>query len=302
MTTKLQSPQNLSAIKVSRFQNLGKWAAGISKYTILVVLAISFVIPFIWMFTSALKDDPQVFVRPPVLIPSPAFWNNFGDAWVLKDFNQYMFNTIFKYCIPVTFGTVFSSAIVAYGFSRIQWRGREVLFFLCVATMMIPDQVVMVPLFLIFQRLGWVNTYLPLIVPAFFGSPYFIFLLRQFFRGIPSELSDAAYIDGASEFDILFKIMFPLAKPALAVVGLFTFMGAWNDYLWPKIYLYKETQFTLALGLEALQGTLTETGLHPNAYPYLMAVSTVITVPFLILFFFTQRTFIEGITFTGMKG
>jgi ABC-type glycerol-3-phosphate transport system permease component len=140
------------------------------------------------------------------------------------------------------------------------------------------------------------------VVPAFFGSPYFIFLLRQFFRTIPTELSDAAYIDGATEFDILFKIMLPLAKPALAVVGLFTFMGAWNDYLGPLIYLNQEEQYTLAVGVDSLRRSISQTGIHESAYPYLMAISTLVTLPIMLIFFFAQRTFIEGITLTGMKG
>ena len=233
--------------------------------------------PFYWMATSAIKDDSQVYTIPPVLIPNPAFWNNFWDAWSLYDFNLYLFNTVFKYCIPVTIGTVLSSAIVAYGFGRIQWRGREPLFYLCLATMMIPFQVTMVPLFIVFKNLGWINTYLPLIVPAFFGSPYFIFLLRQFFRTIPLELSDAARIDGAGEVRILFQVIFPLAKPALAVVGLFAFMGAWNDYLGPLIYLNDSQQYTLAIGLESLRRTITQVGSVQLAYRYLMAVSTIVT-------------------------
>ena len=302
MATETLSTEKSSGIKNLGIQKALAWIRAGTKYTILISLAISFLIPFYWMVSSALKNDSQVYTLPPVLIPNPAFWSNFYNAWNLNNFNLFLFNTVFKYCIPVTIGTVLSSAMVAYGFSRIQWRGREVVFFLCVATMMIPFQVTMVPLFIVFKNLGWINTYLPLVIPAFFGSPYFIFLLRQFFRTIPTELSDAAYIDGATEFDILFKIMLPLAKPALAVVGLFTFMGAWNDYLGPLIYLNQEEQYTLAVGVDSLRRSISQTGIHESAYPYLMAISTLVTLPIMFIFFFAQRTFIEGITLTGMKG
>ncbi|MEZ4583716.1 MAG: carbohydrate ABC transporter permease [Caldilineaceae bacterium] len=189
-----------------------------------------------------------------------------------------------------------------YGFSRIRWRGRDTLFYLCIATMMVPFQVTMVPLFIIFKQFGWVNTFLPLVVPAFFGAPYFIFMLRQFFRTIPEELSGAARIDGANEFVTMWRVILPLTKPALVVVALFTFMNAWNDYLGPLIYLRREEQYVLALGLETLRLTITSIGATALAYPYLMAVSSIVTLPILLFFFFAQRTFIEGISLTGIKG
>jgi multiple sugar transport system permease protein len=272
------------------------------KYSILLILGASYLLPFYWMASSALKNDSQVFTAPPIWVPIPAHWNNLWDAWNLYNFNLYLFNTLVKYAIPVTIGTVLSSAIVAYGFGRIRWRMRGVLFAICLSTMMVPFQVTMVPLFIIFKKIGWINTYLPLIVPAFFGNPYFIFMLRQFFRTIPEELSDAARIDGANEFDILFRIVVPLARPALTVVGLFAFMGAWNDFLGPYIYLNQPSQYTLAVGLEALRRTMNAIGNKQLAYPYLMAVSTIVTLPILFAFFFAQRTFIEGIALTGLKG
>jgi ABC-type glycerol-3-phosphate transport system permease component len=276
--------------------------AEIFKYLALVVLAISFLLPFYWMGSSALKDDVQVFTVPPIWVPNPAYWNNFWDAWNSQPFNLYAVNTVFRYAIPATFGTVLSSAIVAYGFSRLRWPGRDALFSLCLMTMMIPFQVRLVPLFIIFKQLKWTNSFKPLVIPAYFGSAYFIFLLRQFFRTIPEELSDAARIDGSSEVGIFFRIILPLAKPALTVVALFAFMGAWNDYLGPLIYNNREGQWVLALGLEHLRGGIYEVGFSRLAYPYLMAVSTIITIPIVIAFFFTQRTFIEGISLTGLKG
>jgi multiple sugar transport system permease protein len=272
------------------------------KYLLLLVLAITFLLPFYWMASSALKDDTQIFVVPPQWIPGPLHWDNFWTAWTRKNFNLYAFNTIFKYAIPSTIGTVLSSAIVAYGFSRIKWPGRDILFAICLATMMIPFQVRLVPLFIIFKQLGWIGTYLPLVVPAFFGNAFFIFMLRQFFRTIPMELSEAATIDGAGEMAVMFRIVLPLAKPALTVVALFSFMNAWNDYLGPLIYVNQESQWTLALGVQRLASGLTETGAQALAYPYLMAVSTIVTLPILLAFFFAQRSFIEGISMSGLKG
>ena len=210
---------------------LAGWLVEIVKYGILLALAASFLLPFYWMASSALKDDAQIYVVPPKWFPDPIYPFNFWNAWHIQNFNLFAFNTIFKYAVPATIGTVLSSAIVAYGFSRMRWPGRDVLFAVCLATMMIPSQVRLVPLFIIFKNLGWINTYLPLVVPAFFGNAFFIFMLRQFFRSIPMELSEAARIDGASEISTFFRIILPLAKPALTVVALLSFMGAWNDYL-----------------------------------------------------------------------
>jgi ABC-type glycerol-3-phosphate transport system permease component len=286
------------------------------KYAILLVLGATYLLPFYWMASSALKDDSQVYTAPPVWFPNPAHWNNFWDAWTadsfnisflntpitIATFNLYLLNTLFKYAIPITLGTVLSSAIVAYGFGRIRWPGRNIFFAVCLSTMMVPFQVTMVPLFIIFRKMELIGTYWPLVLPAFFGNPYFIFMLRQFFRTIPEEYSDSARIDGATEFDILFQLILPLSRPALAVVALFAFMGAWNDYLGPLIYLSRPEQFTLAIGVEAMRRAMTSIGSKFLAYPYLMAVSTIVTLPIVILFFFAQRTFIEGIALTGLKG
>lgn len=273
------------------------------KYIVLIALAISFAFPFYWMVVTALKDDPQVYTLPPVLIPNPAHWDNFIKGWTFRyDFTQFAINSIFRYALPVTLFTVISSVISAYGFARLKWWGRDFFFFLCMGTMMIPWQVTMVPLFITYKQLGWLNSYLPLVVPSLFGAPYFIFLLRQFFMGLPEELSDAARIDGASEFGILVRIILPLAVPAMAVVALFRFLGAWNDYLGPLIYANREDLFTLAVGLYRLNVAATAMGTTGNAQPYLMAVSTVVAAPVVLMFFLAQRTFIEGISMTGLKG
>jgi ABC-type glycerol-3-phosphate transport system permease component len=285
----------------------GKWTFGriltvFLKYAVVIVLAVSYAFPLYWMISSAMKDDPQIYRVPPVMVPNPAHINNFLDAWRSDEFTLYTFNSIVRYALPVTIFTVASSAIVAYGFSRIRWRGRDVLFGVCIATMLVPYTVVMVPLFIIFKQLGWTGSYLPLVVPSMFGSAFYIFMLRQFFMSLPEELSEAARLDGASELGILWRIILPLSKPALAVVALFSFMGTWNDYLGPLIYINKYTMFPLALGIQKLRNQMVQVGNAPLAYPYLMAVSTIAAAPIIILFFFAQRTFIEGISLTGLKG
>jgi multiple sugar transport system permease protein len=285
-----------------RAMGLSGWLAQIAKYLVLLVCTISFLLPFYWMATSAVKDDNQVFTIPPVWIPNPAHWENFWNAWQVNNFNAYVINTVVRYAIPATIGTVVSSAFVAYGFARIRWPGRDVLFGLCIATMMVPYMVVMVPLFITFKQFGWINTFLPLTVPAYFGNPFFIFMLRQFYRSLPEELSDAARIDGASELGILLRVIMPLTKPALTVVALFSFLNAWNDYLGPLIYINQGSLYVLAQGIENLRQSVSQVGATALAYPYLMAVSTIVTFPIVIAFFFTQRAFIEGISLTGLKG
>ena len=199
-------------------------------------------------------------------------------------------------CIFSVIGTVLSCSLVAYGLSKIEWKGRETLFVIVLSTMMLPYQVIMVPIFAIFVWLGWIDTFLPLTIPTFLGNAFYIFLLRQFFMTIPKDLSEAAKLDGCSEFDIYRRVITPLTKPALATVGLFTFMNAWNDFVGPLIYLVDESKYTLSLGLSMFLGQ------YGNEYGMLMAVSTIVTIPIIVLFFFTQRTFIQGITMSGIKG
>jgi len=288
--------QNLASLERARAHRA--WLVSrILLYTIVVALGIIFALPFIWMISTSLKDDPQTFRVPPIWIPNPMRFANYPESLTQQPFGLYFINTLW-YCIPSTIGTVLSCTVVAYGFSRIRWRGRDLIFFLCLTTIMIPFQVRMVPLYLIFKNLGWLNSYNPLIVPAFFGDVYFIFLLRQFFMTIPQELSEAARIDGANEWGILTSIILPLAKPALAVVALFQFMAAWNDYLGPLIFLNRTILFPVSLGLANFNSAFAES----LRWPYTMAASTVVITPIILLFFFTQRTFVEGVTITGIKG
>ena len=298
----LKARQEEAARTERRKRNTSHALVQAGKYAILLILAFTWAFPLFWTFTSALKDDSQIYTVPPIWIPNPAHWNNFIDGWARNDFNRAAFNSIFLYSLPVTIFTLISSTLVAYGFSRIKWRGREQMFWVCIATMMLPWQVTMVPLFITYKNLGWINTYLPLVVPSLFGTAYFIFMLRQFFMTIPEELSDAARIDGASELGILWRVIVPLSTPALAVVALFRFLWSWNDYLGPLIYLNQEKLYPIALGIERLRRTATGMGNTALAYPHLMAVSTLVALPIIIIFFVAQRTFVEGISTTGLKG
>ncbi|MCX5769810.1 MAG: carbohydrate ABC transporter permease [Candidatus Hydrogenedentes bacterium] len=222
-------------------------------------------------------------------------WQNYADAFLRMNFLLNLRNTLFI-CVSCALGCIASSSLVAYSFARIPWRGRNAMFVLVLATMMLPYQVTLIPMFAVFSKLGWVGTFKPLILPAFFGVPFYIFLLRQFFMGIPQDLSAAARIDGCSEFGIFWRIILPLSKPALATTGLFVFLFEWGDFLNPLVYLQDDRQYTLAVALQQFQSA------HESLWGPLMAMSTVITLPILILFFLTQKTFIQGITLTGLKG
>ena len=264
-------------------------------YLCLIVATAFFITPFIWLLSTSLKPLTQIFTFPPEWIPSPILWSNYSRAVEYIPFWTYLKNTAII-TIASTLGVIISCPLVAYSFAKLEYRGRGLLFFVTLAVMMIPGQVTMIPLFLLFTKLGWVGTALPLIVPQFFGVPIYIFLLRQFFMGLPDALREAARLDGASEFRIYLQIMFPLAKSAVLAVALFQFMGSWTDFMGPLLYLTNEPSYTVSLGLQQFQSQKgTEWGL-------LMAVSTLMTLPIIVLFFFLQKTFISGITFSGIKG
>ena len=273
----------------------GRVAQRIVVYVLITALAVLFTVPFIWLVSTSLKSPAQVFVVPPQWIPNPFVWDNYPRSTTFIPFWLYFRNTLYVTVFNVI-GSVASCSVVAYGFSRIQWRGRNTLFVVLIATLMIPYPVTLIPTFLIFRDLGLVNTLNALVVPAFFGNAFFIFLLRQFYMTIPQELSQAAKIDGASEFQIFWQVILLLTRPALAVVALFAFLSNWNDFLGPLIYLSDKENYTLAIGLYGFFGrSKTEWGL-------LMSAATIMVSPIVLLYFFTQRTFIEGITLTGIKG
>ena len=264
-------------------------------YAALVALSIVFIAPFVWMISTSLKTGPGSIAIPQQWIPDPFVWSNYPTALGKINFPIALRNTLI-YAIPAVLGTVVSCSLVAYGFARIRWPGRDIVFLVLLATMMLPGQVTFIPLYVIFAKLGWVGTFLPLIIPTFLGNPFFIFLLRQFFLGIPAELSDAARIDGAGELRILTQVIIPLSWPALITVGLFTFIDKWTDFFGPLVYLQDPSLQPLSLALQTFQSA------HKTDWPLSMAASVVITAPLVIIYFFAQRKFIEGITLTGIKG
>lgn len=264
-------------------------------YVVLCALSLCFALPFFWMVSSSLKHTEQIFVFPPQWIPRPVVWENYKNAVTFIPFFRNFLNTMIV-CVGNVVGNLFSASLVAYSFSILRWRWRNSLFALVLATMLLPPQVTMIPVFIIFRKLRMIDTFFPLIIPAFFGSPFFIFLLRQFFIGIPHELPESARIDGCNEFQIYYRIILPLSVPALAAVVLFSFMWSWTDFLSPLIYLQTQSKFTLSLAIQQFQST------HTVEWGMLMAASTLLTLPVIILFFFAQKTFVQGIITTGLKG
>jgi multiple sugar transport system permease protein len=262
----------------------------------MIGLAIIMMLPFVWMLSTSLKAEGDVFRLPPQWIPETPHWGNYAAVFDRMPFLAYLRNTTVITVLTIG-GTVFSSSLVAYAFACLRWPGRDRLFLFVLATMMLPLQVTMIPLFVIFKQLGWLNTYLPLIVPAFFGGGAFnIFLLRQFFLGIPADLFDAARIDGCSEWRIYWQIVLPLARPALITVAILTFMFSWNDFLGPLIYLSDQMKNTLALGLAMFVGQ------HQTEWGMLMAATILMMIPLIVIFFVFQRYFVQGFVMSGMKG
>ena len=271
-------------------------------HIVLIVFSIGFFLPLLWMISTSLKPIGETMATPPQWIPSHILLDNYPKAIMYRSeelgyipFLVYLRNTVIVTILTVV-GAVASNALVAYSFARLKWPGRELFFAVTLATMMIPFPVLMVPTFALFKWIGWVGTFRPLWVPAFFASAFSIFLLRQFYKTIPMELSEAATIDGCSEARIFFDVILPLARPALVVVALFSFMGAWNDFMGPLIYLVDQNTFTLSLGLLAYQS---QHGGTP--WNLLMAATCLVILPVVLVFFFAQKVFIQGIATTGIK-
>ena len=265
-------------------------------YLALLAVAAILIIPLLWMLSASLKGNEEIFTIPPTWIPKEIHWENYTEVFDRMPFLAYLRNTTFITVLTIV-GTVFSSSLVAYAFACLRWPGRDKLFIFVIATMMLPLHVIMVPLFVIFKELHWLNTYKPLIVPAFLGGGAFnIFLMRQFFLSIPRELFDAARIDGLPEWRIYWSIAMPLARPALITVAILTFMFTWNDFLGPLIYLSDQAKNTLALGLALFVGQ------HQTEWGILMAASIIMMIPMVVIFFFFQRYFVRGFALSGMKG
>jgi|WetSurMetagenome_2_1015567.scaffolds.fasta_scaffold101211_2 multiple sugar transport system permease protein len=266
-------------------------------YIIILAGGVVLVFPFLWMVTSGLKDTKHIFQFPPSLIPNPAHWENFYDGWTkYVDFNLYLKNTMIIVTNNVV-GNLFSCVLAAYGFARLRARGKNFWFLMILGTMMIPMWVTLIPQYVLFSKLHWTNSFLPLTIPAWFGWPFFIFLLRQFFMTIPKDLDDAARIDGCNTWQILWHVVLPLSGPALATVAVFAFIGNWNNFLAPLIYLRDTDKYTLAIGLQRFQGVQGN-----MMYNYMMAVSTLVVLPIILIFFLAQRLFVQGIVMTGIKG
>lgn len=272
-------------------------------YALLILLSIPPLMPLIWMVSTSLKNDAQIYTTGGTgttgfslmsLWPKPFVWNNYPEALERMSFMVYLRNTLFI-CFVTVIGSVGSSAVVAYGFGRLEFKFKNFWFALMLATMALPGQVTMIPIFSLFRSLGWYGTYLPLLVPAFFGAPFFIFLLTQFFKTLPAEFAESAKVDGATDWTIFTRLILPLSRPALATCALFAFLGAWNDFLGPLLYLSDSRKYTLAYGLQQFVGN------HYMNWMQLMAASMMFIAPIVILFFFAQKTFIQGIATTGGK-
>lgn len=266
----------------------------VGHHLILVLIALAFLVPFAVMVTTAFKTPQDVFHTPPKLLPTRWVTDNFGEAVRAMPFVRYLGNTLFLVVLNVA-GTLLSCPLVAYALAKLEWRGRHVVFLSVLVTMMLPPQITFIPLYMLWNKLGAIGTFLPLIVPQFLGTPFYIFLLRQFFTGVPDSLREAARIDGASELRIYAQIVLPQAKPALATVGVFQFVATWTDFLLPLIYLNDNSKYTLSVGLYNFFGE------HGVAWGPLMAACVYFTIPAVGVFIVAQRYFVRGIAITGMK-
>ena len=271
-----------------------KFGTLVLVYGPLVIVSVMMLLPLVWMVSSSLKPNYEVFQFPPSWVPSPILWSNYPKAMTFVPFVTFIRNTLIitGACLA---GTLLSNVLIAYAFARLKARGREVLFYVVLSTLMLPYAVTMVPQYAIFNKLGWINTFWPLIVPSFFGNPFFIFLLRQFFRGIPHELEEAAAIDGAGALRTLWSVILPLTWPALVTVAIFQVQATWNEFLGPLIYLSKESLFTVQVGLNYFVGQ------YSGGWNLLMAASTVVLIPVIAMFYFGQKLFIKGIVVGGVK-
>ena len=270
----------------------------ITTYLVLIIGAICFMLPLFWMVGTAFKSQAEVYVFPPTFLPKEWRWQNFVEGWTYPrtNFPLWTWNTIVMTSLNMI-GTVLSSALCAYGFARIKFPGRDVWIILVLASIMLPGAVTLIPLFVLYSKIGWLDTFYPLIVPAYFGGGAFnIFLLRQYFKTIPVELEEAAIMDGASRFRIWWQIVMPLSKPVLATVSVLSFQGLWNSFYGPLIFLSSTDNYVLALGVNSFKS------LYSTLIPLMMAMSMLMVIPMIIVFFFAQRQMIRGVIMSGIKG
>ena len=263
-------------------------------YVLTTALAAAFATPFLWMVSSSLKAPEELSKLPPTWIPNPIVWSNYPEALKAAPFGQYFLNTL-TITFAAMLGQLVSCSLVAYGFARLRFKGSSLWFVVLLSTMMLPSQVTLIPQYILFRELGWLNTFAPLIVPAYFGSAFYVFLLRQFFLTIPKELDEAAIVDGAGRFGIYWRIILPLSRPILTTIVAFSFIAHWNDFFGPLIYLTTPSKMTLAVGLLNFKNDAV------TFFHLLMAASVIVLLPVIVVFFFAQRYFVASITMTGMK-
>ena len=266
-----------------------------ATYLVLVILSAVFLFPFVWMILLSFQSLKQFYLWPPVLWPTPWQWGNYPQALQLFDFGRFFWNTTYITVVSLV-GQTCVSAMVAYSFARLRWPLRNFWFLIMLATMMVPPQVTLIPLYVLWKNLGGLDTYWPLIVPAFLGTPYYIFLARQFFLTIPLELEEAARIDGASTLQIIFRIMVPLSIPLMLTLSLFSVLSHWNDFFAPLLFLNTKSKFTLQLGLLVFRGQ------YDTDYPKMFAATATIVMPVVAFFFVGQRYFIKSVVLSGLKG
>ena len=282
------------ALRMRTKARIRKFLEMVANHSVLVAMSVVFIMPLYLIVVISLMSYRQASMRG--LWPRPFIWSNYVEVFQAVPFIHWTMNTLFVATLTMI-GTVVSSVPPAYALSRLKWRGRNTSFVIILATMMLPGQVTMIPVYVIFAKLHWIPSFLPLIVPAFFSSAFSIFLLRQFFATIPDEISDAAKIDGCSEFQLMTRIVIPLAKPAISAIALFAFLGAWNDFFGPLLYLVENPDlWTLGMGLTQFES------LHHVDRNMLMTASALFMLPVIVIFFFSQKVFIEGVTLTGVKG
>jgi len=282
-------------------QRQGRLTALLYQAGALVLVGL-FLLPVLWALFSSLKAPDEIFAIPMRLLPRAPRWSNYALIWQQVPFARFLLNSIIVTTLAV-FGQVLTSTLVAYGFARFAFPGRELLFTLVIATLILPEEVMLIPRFILFRELNWLDTFLPLVVPAFFGAgpgAFYIFLLRQFMRSIPREIEEAAEIDGAGSLRILWDVLLPLIRPGIASVAIFAFLFNWNDFIHPLVYLRSTELYTLTLGLRFFQQAA-QTGGEPRE-PLLMAASLTVALPCVLLFFLAQRYFIRGVVMSGLKG
>jgi len=297
MSAKTTTSRSNPLAALWRAYRLDRILHGVIVYGLLVGLSLLFLFPFAWMILSALKPQYQIYMWPPKWIPDPIQWSHFKDVFSnpYLPFDRFIQNTMILE-VGMISGRLLSCTLIAYGFARLEAPGKNIMFGMLLATLMIPNAVTRIPTFMLFTKFHWINTFKPMIVPAWFGEAYAIFLMRQFFRTIPKELEEAAVVDGASRLHIIFRIIVPLSVPVLTVIGILSFKDIWNNFFQPLLYLNDHTKYTLSIGLAYFNGQYT---VHMGV---LMAASVVLMLPLVIVFFFAQKAFVEGISLTGIAG